>query len=164
MRKNVAQALARMGKKNVTMDEITVIDVLSIIESLKGKVKRTDKDFVKVSDKLIPALVEFANASNWYWQSQTNKILERLTNRILWDAYENNDVKKISQKYLKILEKSNDKSYLDTVAAIYAWQKNEEKAYHYSSIALDETPKRIRLLLRGKTPQQVEKEIKNENK
>ncbi|MEX2666887.1 hypothetical protein [Candidatus Uabimicrobium amorphum] len=64
------------------------------------------------------------------------------------------------QKDVELLSKSTEKYILDTVAAIYAWQGNAMLAYKYADIAEKETLKRVKLLLEGKTPKQVEQEMK----
>ncbi|BBM86332.1 hypothetical protein UABAM_04718 [Candidatus Uabimicrobium amorphum] len=78
----------------------------------------------------------------------------------LWKSYLKEDQSLFIQKDVELLSKSTEKYILDTVAAIYAWQGNAMLAYKYADIAEKETLKRVKLLLEGKTPKQVEQEMK----
>ncbi|BBM86260.1 protein kinase domain-containing protein [Candidatus Uabimicrobium amorphum] len=81
-------------------------------------------------------------------------------NSCLWKIYFKEDKSAFTQIDLKLLSHSKNKSHLNTVAAIYAWQGNVEKAHEYATKALQETPRRVNLLLQGQSPKQVEKTMK----
>ncbi|MEX2667498.1 HEAT repeat domain-containing protein [Candidatus Uabimicrobium amorphum] len=81
-------------------------------------------------------------------------------NVCLWNAYLYENKNAITNADIDILSKSTDKVILDTVAAIYAWQRNIKKANEYAAMATEKASKRVKLLLEGKSPKQVEDEIK----
>jgi len=78
----------------------------------------------------------------------------------LWNAYRNKKTATINTSDLAILSQSTNSNHLDTVAAIYASNGNREKAMVFAKKGIKETPRRVELLLEGKTPQQVEDILK----
>ncbi|MEX2666095.1 hypothetical protein UAMX_001364 [Candidatus Uabimicrobium amorphum] len=96
-------------------------------------------------------------------QNKEDKLGVEALNSYFWNyVYMKEDKKAFSQIDIELLSQLTDKSHLNTVAAIYAWQGNAKEANEYAVKTVKETPRRVKLLLEGKSPKQVEEKMKKE--
>ncbi|MEX2666881.1 HEAT repeat domain-containing protein [Candidatus Uabimicrobium amorphum] len=146
--KSVVEALIRIEK---------ISPLIPLLRNKNYHVRYSAKKIlINIGEKVLPFIREFV-------QTERNKATIEsglaILNRCLWNAYL--EEKKIfHQMDIELLSLSKNKNYFDTVATIYAWQGNAKKAYEYAAKAIAETPKRVKLLLEGKAPKQVEENMK----
>ena len=80
----------------------------------------------------------------------------------LWGIYMKEEIAKIGSDELYLLSKSNDRMHRTVVAAIYAWTGKNKLSKNFVKNSYSTTPRRIELLLKGHSPNRVEKLLKNE--
>ncbi|MEX2666888.1 HEAT repeat domain-containing protein [Candidatus Uabimicrobium amorphum] len=96
-------------------------------------------------------------------QNQVELVIKnnfKFLNDRLWENYVKEQSGGITKQDIIILEEAYETHQLDTLAAIYAWKGNIQKANKYADKAQGEAFKRVKLLLKGKPPKQVEEEMK----
>ncbi|MEX2666875.1 caspase family protein [Candidatus Uabimicrobium amorphum] len=82
-------------------------------------------------------------------------------NQKLWQAYLNKNISNIKQKDLEYLSNFTRKDYIDTIAVIYTLQQKKLEAKKYAKKGSKNTQMRVKLLLKGFSPQEVEIIVKD---
>ncbi|BBM86163.1 HEAT repeat-containing PBS lyase [Candidatus Uabimicrobium amorphum] len=185
VREKAAKALRKIGEKKIPQ----IVPLLKNKEDFWIRYLAL-KELVNTGEKAVPSLTPLLKDSDEYvrnsavyalkeiakenpktvisytrrfLQEEKNQAALELLNSCVWQAYIEEDKSVFSQEDIQLLAISEDYNILNTTATIYAWQGNTKKANIYSSKAFRETAKRVKLLLEGKTPKQVEEEIKTKN-
>lgn len=127
--------------------------VINIFGYYKNYFQRINLGLGKIYSSLNKT--EKAKLSFERYLSQNNYAMQPI-NDVLWFIYEHEYKDLIQFKHLETLAMSKLSMHIDTVAAIYAWHGQKEKALHYAPKGIKSTPKRVQMLLNGKTPKQVE--------
>ena len=149
----IATIYAIRGKKKLALSFAnkaipeTLWRVKMLLQGIKPK--QVEKIIEEKNNRTIKEKIRFQQQENIY-----KKINSRL-----WRAYLANTAK-ISKKEVYILSKSTNKSHLDTVATIYAWKRKRKLAEKFAKIALKNTKLRVKLLLSGMEPKQVELQLR----
>ncbi|BBM86258.1 HEAT repeat domain-containing protein [Candidatus Uabimicrobium amorphum] len=147
-------ALREMAEKEESVMEKLAILLKDQDEGVRSEAKNA---LIKIGEKVIPTIRKFIQNEK---EKTSIKLGRSVLNKCLLKAYFKEDQSTFSQIDLELLSRSQDTDILNTVAIIYAWLGDAKKARKYTIKTEETTAKRVKKLLEGKTPRQVEQEIK----